>query len=111
VRLGGAGQSWSGITLALKNVFQLVPLCGHVVITLCASVPAALGDVGRAELAEQLARAIVSHPPEQYRAQELSNAVYALGTLGVLCEDALDALLEAVSGCAPYGHAQCFAAL
>lgn len=58
---------------------------------------AALGDVDRAELARKLALAIVRHPPGEYQSQELSNVVWAMGTMGVLCEEALDQLLEGVS--------------
>ena len=63
-----------------------------------ASLPAgaALGDVAHLGLAERLARAIASHSMDEYRSQELSNVVWALGTLGVVCEPVLDRLLQRV---------------
>jgi hypothetical protein len=59
-----------------------------------------MGDVDRAELARKLARAVVLHPMANYQGQELSNVVWAMGTLGVLCEKSLDTLLAGVSSAA-----------
>ena len=58
---------------------------------------AALGDVGSSELALTLAHRVRDFPHTDYRPQELSNVVWALGTLGVLCTPTLDAVLAGVS--------------
>lgn len=58
--------------------------------------PAALGDVGSAGLAFTLAERVRQFPHTAYRPQELSNVVWALGTLGVLCQPTLDAVLAGV---------------
>lgn len=63
--------------------------------------PAALGDVESADLTRQLAEAVARYPVSDFRPQELSNVVWALGTLGVLCEPTLDHVLQGVSAWAP----------
>lgn len=61
------------------------------------SPPAALGDVGSSKLALTLADRVRDFPHTDYQSQELSNVVWALGTLGMLCVPTLDAVLAGVS--------------
>lgn len=63
----------------------------------CLLPTAALGDVGSSELALTLAHRVRDFPHTEYRPQELSNVVWALGTLGVLCPPTLDTVLAGVS--------------
>lgn len=58
---------------------------------------AALGDVGSSDLALTLALRVCDFYHTEYRPQELSNVVWALGTLGVLCAPTLDTVLAGVS--------------
>ena len=58
---------------------------------------AALGDVGSSDLALTLALRVCDFSHTEYRPQELSNVVWALGTLGVLCAPTLDTVLAGVS--------------
>lgn len=53
--------------------------------------------MGSSELALTLAHRVRDFPHTEYRPQELSNVVWALGTLGVLCPPTLDTVLAGVS--------------
>ena len=59
--------------------------------------PAALGDLENLEVAGVLAERVAQHPTSTYQPQELSNVVWALGTLGLLVEGTLDHLLAGVT--------------
>lgn len=57
--------------------------------------PAALGDVEQLEVGALLLEQVPRHPAQGFQPQELSNIVWAMGTLGLLHEAAIDHLLGA----------------